>query len=53
MYKLNFNFLNKYGGMLLEGMWTTLALVVCCLAIGFVLGTVMALFKQSKVKPLR
>lgn len=53
MYKLNFNFLDEYGGMLLDGMKTTLLLVVCCLVIGFVLGTVMALFKQSKWKVLR
>ena len=53
MYKLNFSFLQRYGDMLLEGMWTTLVLVVCCLIIGFVLGVVLALFKQSKIKFLR
>lgn len=53
MYKLNFHFLDKYGDMLLDGMKSTLVIVVWCLVIGLVLGTVMALFKQSKNKLLR
>ena len=39
--------------MLLEGMETTLVIVFFCLIIGFVLGTVMALFKQSHSRFLR
>lgn len=53
MYKLNFNFLDIYGDMLLDGMKTTVLIVAWCLVIGLVLGTVMALFKQSKNKFLR
>lgn len=45
MYKLNFNFLNVYGDMLLDGMKMTVIIVAWCLLIGLVLGTLMALFK--------
>ena len=47
MYKLNFNFLNRYGDMLIDGMKTTLLIVFGCLIIGFLLGTVLALCRQS------
>ncbi|WP_343844735.1 ABC transporter permease subunit [Faecalicatena contorta] len=53
MYKLNFNFLNVYGDMLLDGMKMTVIIVAWCLLIGLVLGTLMALFKQSKSRILR
>jgi len=53
MYKLNFNFLSEYGGLLLQGMRTTLVIVVCCLIIGLVLGTFIALMRQSKIRFLR
>lgn len=53
MYKLNFNFLNVYGDMLLDGMMMTVIIVAWCLLIGLVLGTLMALFKQSKSRILR
>lgn len=53
MYRLNFNFLSKYGVTLLDGMKTTLILLASCLIIGFVLGLIMALFKQSKNRFLR
>lgn len=53
MYKLNFNFLSKYGDMLIDGMKTTLVIVLGCLVIGFLLGTVLALCRQSPNKLLR
>ena len=53
MYKLNFNFLNRYGDMLIDGMKTTLLIVFGCLIIGFLLGTVLALCRQSRNKLIK
>lgn len=50
MYRLNFSFLSKYRDLLLQGIGTTLILVLCCLVIGFFLGYLLALMKQSKNK---
>ena len=50
---LNFNFLPKYVGMILQGCEVTLILVVSCLILGFGLGLVFALFRQSSSKFLR
>lgn len=53
MYKLNFNFLNVYGGMLIDGMKVTLCIVICCGVIGLVVGTLMALLRQSQNKLIK
>lgn len=53
MYKINFNFLQNYSDMLLDGMLTTLIIVIWCLIIGLVVGTIVALLRQSKNRVVR
>ncbi len=53
MYQMNFRFLEQYAPMMLEGMGRSAIIIVCSLVLSFCLGTVMALFRNSKSKALR
>lgn len=53
MYKLSFKFITQYFGLLLEGMERTIIIVVCSFIISFILGIVIALFRNSKAKSLK
>lgn len=52
-YTLNFRVLAPYTGMFLDGVLVTLQICVGALIIGFFLGALLAVMKQSKVKPAR
>ena len=52
-YKLNFRVLAPYLGMFLDGVWVTAQVCAGALIIGFFLGAVFAVMKQSKSKVLR
>lgn len=52
-YRLNFRVLAQYKGMFLDGALVTLQVCIGALIIGFVLGMVLAVMKQSKSKVLR
>lgn len=55
MYRLNFRFLNnpQYQELLKEGIVNTLIITFFCLIFGFLIGLVIAMFRRSKIKPLR
>lgn len=42
-----------YIPFMLEGIWVTLQFVIVSIVIGFIIGTVLALFKIGSIKPLR
>lgn len=42
-----------YIPFMLEGIWVTLQFVIVSIVFGFIIGTVLALFKISSIKPLR
>ena len=49
---LDFGQITPYIPFMLEGIWVTLKFVVVSLLFGFILGTILALFKISHIKPL-
>ena len=49
---LDFSQITPYIPFMLEGIWVTLKFVVVALLFGFILGTILALFKISHIKPL-
>lgn len=53
MYRLNFSFVGKYLPMLVSGVKLSLVIIVGSMLIGIILGTVFALFRQSKNRLLR
>ncbi len=53
MYKLNFRFLEQYGGMMLQGAVQTVIIVIGSLILGFALGMLMAVLRRSRHKVLR
>ncbi len=55
MYKLNFQFLQEpiYQGYFLEGIKNTAIISFFCIIFGFLIGLIIALCRQSKLKPLR
>ncbi|MDP4108490.1 MAG: amino acid ABC transporter permease [Bacillota bacterium] len=53
MYTLSFDFLRQYYPMLLQGAGVTLLLTVCSLALGFLLGIIVAIMRRSSSKIFR
>ena len=49
---LDFGQITPYIPFMLEGIWVTLKFVAVALVVGFILGTVLALFKISHIKTL-
>ncbi len=49
---LDFGQITPYIPFMLEGIWVTLKFVIVSLLFGFILGTILALFKISHIKPL-
>ena len=52
MYRLSFKFLSQYSDMLFTGVRRTLIIILFSAIIGFALGTLLALGRRSKIKPL-
>jgi His/Glu/Gln/Arg/opine family amino acid ABC transporter permease subunit len=50
---LDFSQITPYIPFMLEGIWVTLKFVIVALLFGFILGTILALFKISHIKPLK
>ena len=50
---LDFSQIVPYIPFMIEGIWVTLQFVIVAIIIGFILGTVLALFKIGSIKPLR
>ena len=53
MKKDDGNFFTKYGNFFLKGIQNTILISIVGVVLGAILGSVLALFKLSKVKPLR
>ena len=51
-YRLNFRFLSRYGDMLLLGARRSFTIIFFAAIIGFTLGTILALGRRSRSKPL-
>jgi polar amino acid transport system permease protein len=49
---LDFSQIVPYIPFILEGIWVTIKFVVISIIFGFILGTILALFKLSHIKPL-
>ncbi|GAA4071021.1 amino acid ABC transporter permease [Amphibacillus indicireducens] len=50
---LDFSQIVPYIPFMIEGIWVTLQFVIVSILVGFILGTVFALFKIGKIKPLK
>ncbi|PXW92680.1 L-arginine ABC transporter membrane protein [Streptohalobacillus salinus] len=50
---LDFSQIVPYIPFMIEGIWVTLQFVIVAIIIGFIIGTVLALFKIGSIKPLR
>ena len=48
----NYNFLDKYWSLFLQGVEVTIVLAVISILLGLVLGILVALLKMSKIKPV-
>ena len=48
----NYNFLDKYWSLFLQGVEVTIVLAVIAILLGLVLGILVALLKMSKIKPV-
>lgn len=55
MYRLSFRFLSnpQYQELLKEGIINTLIITFFCLIFGFLIGLIVAMFRRSKIRPLR
>ena len=51
-YRLSFKFLSQYSGMLLLGVRRTLIIILFSTLLGFILGTLLAIGRRSKIGPI-
>lgn len=51
--ELNFSYLWRNWQMLADGLWLTLVLSVCAIALGYIFGVLLAIMRRSRFAPLR